>query len=141
MSLLEDLKKFKKQITHAGIIRKLDELGRVVIPIEFRKNKIENNTPVYIQRVENYVVLSLNCEDETGTQRKFDELGRIVINKEIRTDLEWNTKDSICIWAYKNYIILKKYEDKCIICGNTKDLIQFNGKLICENCKKELSEV
>lgn len=62
------------------------------------------------------------------SQRKLDELGRIVIQKEFRTEYSWNEKDMLQIYLYKDMIILKKYENKCIFCFNEKHLDDFKGK-------------
>ena len=74
----------------------------------------------------------------TGIIRKLDELGRIVIPIEIRNQFNLLEKDQLEIYVKDNTIILKKYEENCIICGNTKNLEQFKGKLICSKCKNML---
>ena len=61
----------------------------------------------------------------TGIIRRVDELGRVVIPIEIYVD--------------DSSIILKKYEPNCVFCGNTNDLIEYKGKLVCEKCSKELN--
>lgn len=37
---MEEIEELIKKIKGNGIIRKLDELGRIVIPMEYRMNKI-----------------------------------------------------------------------------------------------------
>ena len=75
----------------------------------------------------------------TGIVRKVDELGRIVIPIELRRTLSIDIKDSLEIYVDGEQIILKKYEPACIFCGNARDVINYKGKNICENCLKELA--
>ena len=76
----------------------------------------------------------------TGIIRKLDELGRIVIPIEIRNQFNLLEKDQLEIYVKHNTIILKKYEENCIICGNTKNLERFKGKLICSKRKNMLKD-
>ena len=70
----------------------------------------------------------------TGVIRRIDELGRIVIPKEIRKKLVINIKDPMEIYADSNSITFRKVEDKCVFCGESKNLISFKEKLICKKC-------
>lgn len=56
----------------------------------------------------------------TGIIRKVDELGRVVIPKEIRDMLNIVEKDLMEIFIDGDSIILRKYEESCIFCGNKK---------------------
>ena len=73
----------------------------------------------------------------TGIIRKVDELGRVVIPIEIRNQFNIAEKDPIEIYVDGSSIVLKKYEPNCIFCGNTENLINYNDKLICEDCSKK----
>ena len=75
----------------------------------------------------------------TGIIRSVDELGRVVIPIEIRNQFNIVEKDPIEIYVDDSSIILKKYEPNCVFCGNTNDLIEYKGKLVCEKCSKELN--
>ena len=79
-----------------------------------------------------------NYMKSTGIVRKIDELGRVVLPMELRRVLNLNVKDSIEIYVEGDNIILKKYEPCCIFCGNSTNIIDFKGKNVCENCKKDL---
>lgn len=141
---MEELNKVIKEINETnkrGIIRKLDELGRVVIPVEFRGENVEDGiTNVEIYQIGKYVVVEV-LKEKYEKKKKFDELGRVVINIEIRNKLNWNEKDEIEIWNYNDkFFILRKVEKECIFCFSNKDLIEFKKTLICKNCKKELLE-
>ena len=75
----------------------------------------------------------------TGIIRRVDELGRVVIPIEIRNQFNIVEKDPIEIYVDSSSIILKKYEQNCIFCGTTENLVNYNNKLVCENCSKQLN--
>ena len=77
----------------------------------------------------------------TGIVRKVDELGRIVLPIELRNKLVIAEKDPIEIYVDGSSIILKKFEPNCVFCGNSKDLITYNEKLICKKCQEKLSDI
>ena len=70
----------------------------------------------------------------TGVIRRVDELGRVVIPIEIRTQFGISEKDPIEIYVDGSSIIFKKYEPNCIFCGNSKKLIEYEGRPICKKC-------
>ena len=74
----------------------------------------------------------------TGIIRRVDELGRVVIPIEIRNQFNIVEKDPVEIYVNGSSIILKKFEPNCIFCGNTNELTNFNDKLICKKCAKEI---
>lgn len=74
----------------------------------------------------------------TGMIRRVDELGRIVIPKEIRNKLEIYEKDPIEIYVDGHSIVLKKFEENCIFCGATKNLVTYKNKLLCAKCLENL---
>ncbi|MBF7096061.1 AbrB/MazE/SpoVT family DNA-binding domain-containing protein [Alkalibacter mobilis] len=76
----------------------------------------------------------------TGIVRKVDELGRIVIPIELRRTLDINIKDSLEIFVDGNYVVLKKYEPACIFCGNAKDVTNFKGKNVCQDCLNDIKK-
>ena len=77
----------------------------------------------------------------TGIIRRVDELGRVVIPIEIRNQFNIAEKDPIEIYVEGSSIILKKFEPNCIFCGNTKNLLNYNDKLICKNCSKKIGQL
>lgn len=77
----------------------------------------------------------------TGIVRKVDELGRVVIPIEIRNKFNIAEKDPIEIYVDGSSIVLKKYEPNCIFCGNTKNLVEYKSKLICDKCSNKISEL
>ena len=64
--------------------------------------------------------------------------GRVVIPIEIRNQFNIIEKDPIEIYVEGSSIVLKKFEPNCIFCGNTKNLLSYHDKLICENCSKKI---
>ena len=77
----------------------------------------------------------------TGIVRNLDELGRVVIPKEIRKKLNIEQKDPIEIFIEGNSIVLKRYENGCIFCNNSKDLQLYKEKLICKKCLEKISQL
>ena len=75
----------------------------------------------------------------TGIVRRVDELGRVVIPIELRNKFDIKVKDPIEIFVDSNTIVLKKYEPNCVFCGNTKELVSYNDKLVCEKCIEKLN--
>ena len=77
----------------------------------------------------------------TGIVRKVDELGRVVIPIEIRNKLDIAEKDPIEIYVDGSSIILKKYEETCVFCGSTKNVVEYKEKLICTKCAHNISNM
>lgn len=76
----------------------------------------------------------------TGVVRKIDELGRIVLPIELRRSLGIGEKDPVEIYVEEDKIILKKYNDSCVFCGQTKDIKAYKGKNVCAKCIKALNK-
>lgn len=76
----------------------------------------------------------------TGIIREIDRVGRIVLPIELRQSLSIHEGDSIGIFTDQDKIILQKCEDSCIFCGSTDTLQKFKGKMVCANCKAELTK-
>ena len=77
----------------------------------------------------------------TGFTRKVDELGRIVLPMELRNKLGIMDKEQIEILVDGSSIILRKYNPNCIFCGNSKDLLSYNNKLVCSKCKSKIANL
>ena len=75
-----------------------------------------------------------------GIVRKVDELGRIVLPIEMRRTFNLAEKDAVEIYVEGDSIILKKHQPNCILCGESKNLIDYKGKLVCKSCVKSLVE-
>jgi len=126
---------------NTGIIRKLDGLGRVVIPIEIRTEKdIKEKDPVEIYLDRNDIVMRKveGNVSETGIKRLVDELGRVVIPIEIRTVLELEEGDKLELFLEKEKMIFRKHHIRCMYCGNKKAVDKLLEKPVCENCIQKL---
>ena len=77
----------------------------------------------------------------SASQFNMDELGRVVIPIEIRNQFNIVEKDPIEIYVDGSSIVLKKFEPNCIFCGNTKDLLTYNDKLICKKCSEKIGKL
>ena len=76
----------------------------------------------------------------TGMVRPVDNLGRVVLPKELRRTLNIREKDHVEIYVEDDLIIFKRYEPACIFCGETNEIVDFNGKRVCGKCAKDLYE-
>lgn len=76
----------------------------------------------------------------TGVVRPVDNLGRIVLPIELRRLFDISKDDSLEIYVDDDCIILKKYAPACIFCGDAKDTVTYNGKIICKDCIDSLVE-
>jgi len=76
----------------------------------------------------------------TGIVRKLDELGRIVLPIEMRRTFGLAEKDAVEIYVEGDCIILKKHQPNCTLCGESKNLVEYKGKLVCKACIKALGE-
>lgn len=77
----------------------------------------------------------------TGIVRRMDELGRVVIPIEIRNKFDIKVKDPVEIFVDGSNIVLRKYEPNCVFCGSTKNLVEYNDKLVCNKCAKKLANL
>ena len=76
-------------LKNTGIIKLVDELGRIVIPIEIRKNlKIKEKDKMNVYLENDNIIIEKYIEDEENNTltRRIDELGRVVIPIEIDID-------------------------------------------------------
>ncbi len=76
----------------------------------------------------------------TGIIRKIDDLGRIVLPMELRKKMGIDQRDPIEIYVDGDAIILKKHGGSCIFCGNNKNLVEYKGKHICNDCAKSIAK-
>lgn len=75
-----------------------------------------------------------------GIVRNLDNLGRVVIPKEMRKVLGINEGDAVEIARVQNEVVVRKYVRGCIFCGSDKDVVEFNGAVVCDECRKALGE-
>lgn len=129
-----------------GIIRRIDDLGRLVFPIEIRKVLgISEGDKIEIYVTENKIVCRKYSPSEgelsTSVVRPVDSLGRTVIPMEVRKMLSLPPKAQMQIFIDADAIILKQYESKCVFCTNSENLISFKDKKICPSCREQISKL
>ena len=73
----------------------------------------------------------------TGIIRRVDKLGRVVLPKELRRTFEIEKDNQLEISVDDEWILLKKYQPACILCGKAGDLVEYKGKKICRKCIEE----
>jgi AbrB family transcriptional regulator, transcriptional pleiotropic regulator of transition state genes len=76
----------------------------------------------------------------TGVARKVDQLGRVVLPAEVRRHFGISPGDLIEIAVDSDAILLTKVEDRCVFCGETADLTEFSGKVVCGSCLSRLAD-
>ena len=77
----------------------------------------------------------------TGIARPVDPLGRVVIPVELRRNLDIKTDDLLEVFVEGEYIMLKKFEPKCIFCGSVEDVVEVRGKNVCKACIEEMKNI
>ena len=77
----------------------------------------------------------------TGIVRKLDNLGRVTLPIDLRRSLNLDLKDPVEIFVDGDSIILKKYEPRDIFTGDSKDLIEYQGKMISKDTIRELAKI
>ena len=78
---------------------------------------------------------------DIGIVRHFDLAGRVTLPIELRKRLNLCTGDPIEIFTSDDAIILRKYQNKCVICDEAVDYdecYEFNGKQICKSCMEKI---
>ncbi len=74
----------------------------------------------------------------TGIIRKVDDLGRVVLPVELRRSLGIGERDPLEIFVEGDRIILRKPSIACIFCGSEKQVHDFKGKGVCQECRANL---
>lgn len=117
-----------------GIVRKIDELGRVVIPKEVLKSLGIEWSQQVSSRIKGEEIF-VSADKNKGLVRKLDTLGRLVIAKELRKKLNLiDGETSIEFFRDGEDIIMRKYEAGCTFCGNLDIEKVHQGKNVCSYC-------
>ena len=129
-----------------GIVRKVDQLGRIVIPKELRRTlhicEAKDLLEIYIE--DKMIVLKMFDEnaENSGIVRGVDRLGRIVLPIELRRKLDIvEERDALEIYIEEDAIMLRKYQPDCVFCGDARNIIIFKGKNVCQHCLGELRSI
>lgn len=126
-----------------GVMRDVDDLGRLVIPIELRRqHQLVHGTPMLIYAdLDGNVMFYKDYEHMhvAGIIRKIDELGRLVIPKEIRR--QWNLEPGTPMMLYADNsgnIMLRKGLNECEVCCSTDNLHRHRHIVLCHECMEKL---
>lgn len=129
-----------------GIVRSIDELGRLVFPIEIRKIlDINEGDKIEIYVIDNKIVCkkhtAISNDFNTSVVRPLDALGRTVIPMEVRKLLSLPHKAKMQIFIDGDAIVLKHYEQQCVFCSSDENLVSFKDKKICAACKEQIAKL
>lgn len=129
-----------------GIVRRIDQLGRIVVPKEIRRAfnivEIKDSLEIYLENGTIVLEKIKPGQVSGGVSRKVDQLGRIVLPVELRRNIDLiEEKDSLEVFIEDERIILKKYHPACVFCSNARNIFSFKGKNICIECLEDLKEV
>lgn len=116
-----------------GIVRKLDDLGRITLPREYRKSlHMRDREEIDMCLDGNIIRAEQAGEKPLGVVRSLDDLGRLTLPREYRRTLGIDTGDKADIYLDDGKICIQKYG--CEWCIETEDLFEFNGHQLCRKC-------
>ncbi len=127
-----------------GIERRIDELGRITIPMEYRRAVGVEDKGRLGMYVENNVLYLFKVDDSfVGFARNVDELGRWTLPIEIRRSLSCNVGQvmDICIESSKIYEGTKEIcirKSGCSWCDNAEVMLEVDGHAICHKCAESV---
>jgi transcriptional pleiotropic regulator of transition state genes len=114
-----------------GIVRKIDELGRITLPMEYRRTfGIGVKSPIGMYIVGGVIHLVKVDDRFRGIARELDELGRLTLPIECRRTLGFGDRQEVDIYVDGEEICIRK--EGCFICSSTDVLIEVDGALICK---------
>jgi transcriptional pleiotropic regulator of transition state genes len=76
----------------------------------------------------------------TGIVRRMDELGRLVLPVELRRTMGLQDGAALEVFTQGDAILLRRYEPLCVFCGHGGNLVPYQGKKVCSDCRTRLSE-
>ncbi|MDF2608907.1 MAG: transcriptional regulator, AbrB family [Lachnospiraceae bacterium] len=119
-----------------GIVRKIDELGRIVIPIEIRRSFEVMNREALTMSFVGGVMHLVKANGEVSYSKGLDELGRYTIPIEVRRSHNWEIGQAMDIYVDGGEICIRKDGEFCVICECTNDLHPVPKKeaMVCEQC-------
>jgi transcriptional pleiotropic regulator of transition state genes len=73
----------------------------------------------------------------TGYVRPMDKLGRVVLPKAVRDERGIVNRAPYEIWLQGEFTVVRRWEPSCVFCGDHEDLIEFRGRLVCRECRRD----
>ncbi len=115
-----------------GIVRRIDELGRITLPMEYRRAfGIEVKAPIGMYTV-NGVIHLVKADDKfKGIARELDELGRLTLPIECRRSLRFVDRQEVDMYVDGNELCVEKMVLGCIVCQALDDLLVTKDFNIC----------
>jgi len=119
-----------------GIVRRVDGLGRIVIPVETRRMLGLKEDPYVDMYLDGQIIrIKLAVLVETkGIVRRLDNLGRVTVPREYRKLLHVAEGDEVDMYLEGNEVCIQKAVYGCGWCGSSKELYEVNGHHICKAC-------
>lgn len=118
-----------------GIVRKIDELGRITLHIGLRKTFGLCDGSILGFRIDDGKIrLSKATGNYKGFTVNLESNGRVLIPIEARRSLEFKDRQPIETYIEGEEIVLRKYGKECSICGSDHQLIEVDGKYQCVTC-------
>ncbi len=118
--------------------RKIDELGRVLIPIEMRRMLgIEADDELFIGMKDGNLYATKEFV-EGFIKRRVDYLSRVVIPVEYRRALSFGDGPKVNITLEKDRVKISKINAYCTFCGSHKDIKDVKGVRVCQSCIDEI---
>ena len=77
----------------------------------------------------------------TGFIKKIDRIGRFKFPQLLLTKLEIKPDDLLVIYKDAESIVIEKYEESCIFCEETANIVDIRGKKVCPSCLKEIKKL
>lgn len=129
-----------------GIIRRIEDLGRVCLPIEYRRAlKLFSDEKLEIVSDGEKIIarrpLIINGQIQLqGDLRKFDaKLGRLLIPSEIRKIFKLSTGARVAISIDGDELVLRPLYEQCVFCNSKENLLEFSEENICRGCARAIS--
>jgi len=121
-----------------GVVRKLDELGRITMPIGYRRVLLMVlGEPVDMYLDGEVIRLQvIKTELVKGVVRNLDHLGRVTLPMEYRRSLHINLSDPVDMYLDGPVVCIKAVKLQCAICGSEdeKSLMVIDEVHICRAC-------
>ena len=121
-----------------GIVRKLDELGRITLPMEYRKMLVMVPGESVDMSLDGKVIRLQVFEKGLvkGVVRNLDHLGRVTLPMEYRRSLHINLSDLVDMYLDGPVVCIKAVKLQCAICGSEdeKSLMVIDEVHICRAC-------
>jgi transcriptional pleiotropic regulator of transition state genes len=120
-----------------GIVRKIDKLGRIVPPKEFRiALGITEGSEVDMYLDGKIIRVRLAQKPYKGIVRGIESLGRVDLPIEYRRSLRLGQCDAVDMWLNGEEICISRATLQCVICESEDEssLMEVDGVLICRPC-------